>query len=247
MAKSWQAVADHLREAIAEGRYAPGGRLPSGNDLMEEFGVSRQTVQTAVDRLRDEGLVLSVNGVGWFVTERRPVIRLARNRLSRAEWQAGRGPFMSDAQASGFEAAVTVKIRREPATVDVAGWLDVDPGTQVVVRERIMRADGKVVQLATSFLPVQIAGGSQIEQADTGPGGTYARLAELGHAPDRFTEAVSARRAAADEAPLLQVAVGAPVLAVTRVAYDASGHAVEVNRMILHADLYELIYQIDAG
>jgi GntR family transcriptional regulator len=247
MVKAWAQVADELRGEIVGGRLAPGARLPSGSDLMARFGVARQTIQTAVDQLRAEGLVVSVSGVGWRVAVQRPVIRLARNRLSKAERDAGRGPFMSDAAASGFTPAVTVKIRREPASADVAARLDIGEGTEVVVRERIMRADGTVVQLATSYLPVDVAGGTQIEETDTGPGGTYSRLEDLGHPLSHFTEAVGSRRASADEAALLQIPVGSPVLAVVRVAYAEGGRPVEVNWMVLNGDLYELVYQIDAG
>lgn len=247
MARPWTAIADELRGEIVAGRYAPGDRLPTGSDLMERFGVARQTIQNAIDRLRAEGLVLSVTGHGWYVSERKPVIRLARNRLSKAERDAGRGPFMSDAAVAGFAPAVTVKIRREPATPEVANRLAIDEGTEVVVRDRIMRADGTVVQLATSYLPADIAGGTQIEETDTGPGGAYARLEELGHRLSHFAEAVSSRRATASEAALLQIDVGAPVLAVVRVAYADGGRPVEANWMVLNGELYELVYQIDAS
>jgi GntR family transcriptional regulator len=244
MVRAWERVADGLRADIAAGRYAAGA-LPSGNELMAAYGVARQTVQTAIEHLRAEGLVVSVSGVGWRVAERRPVRRLSRSRLSRAERDAGRGPFMSDAAAGGFAPAVVVKIRREPASAEVAERLEVEPGTEVVVRERIMRADGTVVQLATSYLPADVAGGTAIEETDTGPGGTYARLEEAGHRLTHFVETVGARRATADEAALLQVPVGAPVLQVVRVAHAA--RPVEVNVMVLRSDEYELVYEIDAG
>lgn len=245
MVRAWEQVADRLRADITAGRYAPNRRLPTGTDLMAAHGVTRQTVQRAVDELRSEGLVVSVAGIGWFVRERPPVRRLARNRLSQAERDAGRGPFLSDASSSGFAPAVTVKVRREPAAADVASWLEVEPGAEVVVRERIMRADGTVVQLATSYLPADVAGGTAIEETDTGPGGTYARLEEAGHALTRFVESVSSRRATAAEAALLQLPVGEPVLHVVRVAYAA--RPVEVNLMVLRADEYELVYEIPAG
>jgi GntR family transcriptional regulator len=239
-------IADQLREEIRSGRLTPGARLPTSAELKREFGVAQQTIQNAIDQLRTEGLVVSVAGVGWFVAPQRPVIRLARNRLSKAERQAGRGPFLSDAAAAGFAPAVTVKIRREAASEDVAQYLEIEPGTEVVVRERVMRADGTTVQLATSYLPADVAGGTQIEQTDTGPGGTYARLDDLGYELSHFTEAVRARPARPDEAALLQVAAGVPVLQVIRVAYTTAGRAVEVNVMTLTAELYELVYLIDA-
>jgi len=61
-----------------------------------------------------------------------------------------------------------------------------DAAAEVVRRSRRFVLDDKPVLISVSWLPAVIAGGTQIEQPDTGPGGTYARLAEAGHAPDRF-------------------------------------------------------------
>jgi GntR family transcriptional regulator len=64
-------IADHLRTLIADGQMAPGTRLPSGRALAKEFGVALMTAQAAVQRLRDEGLVISASR-GYFVTEGGP-------------------------------------------------------------------------------------------------------------------------------------------------------------------------------
>jgi GntR family transcriptional regulator len=245
--KPWVEIAEELRREIGQGVYGPGERLPSGSDLMNRFGVARQTVQNAVDQLRAEGLVLSVAGRGWFVSERKPIVRLARNRLSKAERTEGRGTFMSDAAAGRWQPAVTVKVRREQAGDDVRSYLGLGAGQEheVVVRDRVMRADGEVVQLAVSYLPAEIAGGTRLEEADTGPGGAYARLEEMGFELTHFTEVVSARSPRPREAELLQLPLGFPVLQVVRVAF-AGDRAVEVNYITMSSERYQLVYQIDA-
>jgi GntR family transcriptional regulator len=246
--KPWVEIAEELRREIDQGVYGPGDRLPSGSDLMTRFGVARQTVQNAIDQLRAEGLVLSVAGRGWFVSERKPIIRLSRNRLSKAERTQGRGTFMSDAAAGNWKPAVTVKIRRELAREDVCAYLglDMEHDHEVVVRDRVMRADGEVVQLAVSYLPAEIAGGTQLEETDTGPGGAYARLEEMGFELTHFTEVVSARSPRPREAELLQIPFGFPVIQVIRVAF-AGDRAVEVNYITMSSERYQLVYQIDAG
>lgn len=60
-------VASHLRAAILTGKYRPGERLPSGSELAELYGVSRQTVQQALRPLRDEGLIVGRQGAGTYV------------------------------------------------------------------------------------------------------------------------------------------------------------------------------------
>jgi DNA-binding FadR family transcriptional regulator len=56
-----------LKDRILAGELAPGTRLPSENDLIEEYGVSRTVVREAVTRLRAEGLVETFQGRGSFV------------------------------------------------------------------------------------------------------------------------------------------------------------------------------------
>ncbi|MEK8141760.1 UTRA domain-containing protein [Streptomyces sp. M10(2022)] len=59
-------------------------------------------------------------------------------------------------------------------------------------RSRRYLLDGKPVLKAVSYLPAEIADGTPIAEVDTGPGGIYARLAELGHAP-KFREEIRVR------------------------------------------------------
>ena len=106
--------------------------------------------------------------------------------------------------------------------------------------------DGKPVMLSTSFLPVSIVRGSPITQQDPGPGGTYARLAELGHAPAHFREDLRARMPKPEESEAFELPTGTPVIEIVRTAYTAGGHPVEVNQMTLDASAYVLRYDIDA-
>jgi DNA-binding GntR family transcriptional regulator len=65
----FQQLADELRTAIAAGELAEGQRLPSNRDLAEQFGIAPMTAQSAIRVLRDEGLVVSLQGRGTFVHE----------------------------------------------------------------------------------------------------------------------------------------------------------------------------------
>jgi len=174
------------------------------------------------------------------------VLRLSRNRLSRAAREQDQGLFLADAKASDFTPSVTVEVRVEPASDDHAEALGVEPGTELLVRDRVMRADGLAVQLAISRLPRTITRGTSIEEADTGAGGVYARLEEIGNTLDWFHETVGARMPTRDESAALRLPVGVPVLVVRRIAHDIRGRPVEVNDMVMAADRYELSYQLPA-
>jgi len=66
----YQQVTQDLRAAILTRRLEPGEQLPSGPELAKRYGVSRMTVQQAIRRLKDEGLVVSRQGSGVFVRAR---------------------------------------------------------------------------------------------------------------------------------------------------------------------------------
>jgi GntR family transcriptional regulator len=61
-------IADLLRQRIARGAWPPGTRLPSNEEMMSEFDVSRVTFRQAVDILARDGLVEARQGRGTFIT-----------------------------------------------------------------------------------------------------------------------------------------------------------------------------------
>lgn len=83
----------------------------------------------------------------------------------------------------------------------------------MVVRSRRYLADGRPVETAVSYIPADIADGTRIAELDTGPGGIYARLEEIGHVLDRFTEEVSARMPTAAERRQLGLSHTSPAAA----------------------------------
>ncbi|MEU4247297.1 GntR family transcriptional regulator [Amycolatopsis sp. NPDC026612] len=240
---AFRQVAADLREKIVSGEFAPGARLPSEHDLVETYGVSRPTVREAVDVLRGEGLVTSEHGRGVFVRPPASIQRIARSRLSREAREPNRGALLADAAARGFTPSGNVKLRFEPADGRAAGLLAVEIGTELTVRDRVMRADGLVAQLAVSRLPRELTRGTAIEEVDTGEGGTYARLEEAGHAIGSFAEHVGARMPAPDETASFQLPTGVPVITITRVAYGTDRRPLEMNDIVLPANLYELTYE----
>lgn len=242
----YRQIADQLRNAITRGEFTPGAKLPSERVLMDRYQTSRVTVRQAIAVLGAEGLIDVEHGRGVFVRSRPPLRRLGRERLGRREREAGKGAFLSDAMAAGREASAEVEVARGVAPPEVAERLHLSQGDQVLIRRRRMLADGQPVQLATSYLPLQLVEGTQIEQADAGTGGTYARLEELGHRLGRFQEDLSARMPLPDEARALRLGAGVPVIRVVRTAFDEQGAPVEVNEMVLAADRYELTYMLPA-
>ncbi|WP_432001448.1 GntR family transcriptional regulator [Streptomyces sioyaensis] len=241
----YRRIADALKRAIAAGEYRPGDRLPGENELMDRHGVARMTARQALGVLTSEGLAEARKGAGVFVRDFQPVRRRGVPRLSREQWGDGRSVWAADV-ADRDLVVDGVTVDEEPATEDVAARLDLAPGGAVTVRRRRFVLDGKPVLLSTSYLPADLVAGSAITRPDTGAGGVYARLAELGAAPARFREEVRSRMPAQEEADQLRLPAGTPVILISRTAMADDGRTVEVNEMILDASAYVLEYDFDA-
>jgi GntR family transcriptional regulator len=113
-------------------------------------------------------------------------------------------------------------------------------------RHRRYLLDGRPVETATSYIPLDIARGTPIADPNPGPGGIYARLEDLGHRLDHFDEEVHARMPAPDEAKALLLAPGVPVFHLIRAAYDTDDRPVEVCDTVMAADAYVLSYRLPA-
>ena len=67
-----------LRDLIVSGRWAPGSRLPSENQLQRDLNISRSTVRQAFSDAQHEGLIKRIPGRGTFVAESSPTGRQKR-------------------------------------------------------------------------------------------------------------------------------------------------------------------------
>ncbi|MGW1775382.1 GntR family transcriptional regulator [Streptomyces sp. NPDC002104] len=241
----YQRIAAALKAAISAGEYGPGDRLPGENDLMATYDVARMTARQALGVLQAEGLTEARKGAGVFVREFRTIRRRGVQRLAAEVWGEGRSIWAGDTEDRAPEVEF-IGVCEEGVPVAVGRVLDLEAGAAVCVRRRRYVLDGKPVMFATSYLDAALVAGTPITEPDSGPGGIYARLAELGHGPARFREEVRSRMPNAEEAASLGLAAGTPVVLVVRTAFDADGRVVEVNEMVLDASAYVLEYDFGA-
>ncbi|WP_084546520.1 GntR family transcriptional regulator [Glycomyces arizonensis] len=155
-------------------------------------------------------------------------------------WRSGRA--IQDADTGRRPRAVDVVIREAAAPQQIAELLATEVDAPLLLRSRRFLVEGRPVQLARSYYPLELVRGTQITENDTGPGGAYARLAEIGHEPVEFIETVCTRMPSPEEGEQLELPGGTPVFAVLRAAYAAEGRCVEVTEMILDGSAYELEY-----
>ncbi|MGR3935227.1 GntR family transcriptional regulator [Streptomyces sp. BRA346] len=240
-----QQIADDLKAAIEHGEYGPGDRLPGENTLAAHYGVASLTARRALRILRTEGLVESRKGAGARVLSFRPIRRRGIPRLARGQWGSGKTIWLADDNRAPDVDQITVLQDMAPPQ-HIGDVLELAPGETVCVRSRRYVMEGRPVMVAESYLPQALVAGSPITQADTGPGGIYARLADLGHAPARFREEIRVRMPSGEEAARLAIPSERSVIKVARTALDADGRAVEVNEMTMDSAAYVLEYAFDA-
>lgn len=238
----WEEISEVLRSEVAEGRYPAGSVLPRETDLAEQYGVSRPTVHRAIAQLVAEGLLVQTRRRGTVVRQRPIRTRITR---SRKAYRDGLGYYF-DPIAQGWRALRPPTVSWGPCPYDVAHLLGLGAGAEVLIRDRVMGDPdtGVVRQLATSYLPADLARGTILTEADTGPGGIYDRLEEMGHGPLQWTEAITARMPTPSEAELLDLPPGVPVLRIVRQTTSSQGKPLEVNDTRLDADRFEVGYPL---
>jgi GntR family transcriptional regulator len=241
----YQQIAADLRAAIVDGDYAPGARLPGENALMSEYGVARMTARQALAALISEGLAVSRKGSGVFVREFRQIIRDGVSRLTSEKWGRGLSIWSSDTGDRDLKVdQVTIDEIEPPPHIKTA--LDLNGSETVIRRSRLFILDGKPVLIASSYLPSRIAQGTRIAEKDTGLGGIYARLAEIGYKPVHFQEDLRARMPLLPEVDDLKLDSATPVVDIVRIAYTEDGQPVEINEMTADSSAYIFRYRFDS-
>lgn len=241
----YQRIAAALRAAIEGGEYGPGDRLPGENDLMAAYGVARMTARQALGTLQNEGIAEARKGAGVFVRSFRPLRRRGIQRLARERWGTGHSIWSTDIDDRAL-VIDQIEVTEQPAAADVAAVLGIAAGAPLCVRDRRFMLDGRPVMTSRSQLSADLVAGTAIGREDSGPGGIYARLRELGQEPVHFREELRSRMPSAAETSRLELPGGTPVIFVCRTAFAADGRAVEVNEMVLDATSYVLEYEFDA-
>jgi len=235
-------IADELRSRIERGDYPPGSLLPSESRLADELGVSRVTVNKAVTLLRVSGDVKVRRGAGTYVRSLPRILRDARRRYAARSEGTGAG----EVEVRKLNLASVTKYReigRVKSPVQVAKILGLRKGEDAFVRRRVFYANGEPTQIADSYYPWSIAKGSPaLLREDAGIGGSYSRLADLDHAPVRFSEDVTVRLPDDVEQRTLEIEAAQPVFEIWHVAYTEQYRPIEVCIHVMPGALWTLRY-----
>jgi DNA-binding GntR family transcriptional regulator len=217
-------VASRLEELIKSGELPPGSRLENEIAIADKIGLARPTMRQAISYLVSKGLLVRKRGVGTQVAHP-PVRRLVElsslyDDLERAHRQP-RTEVLSFAEVA--------------APDEVAVALRLPSGSPVIAVQRLRYAQDEPLALMHNYLPPDLA---TITPDVLSRAGLYQILREAGINIRIADQTISARRATPTEVRLLGETRGAPLLAMSRTAYDDTGRAVEYGSHVYRASRY---------
>ncbi|WP_120010585.1 GntR family transcriptional regulator [Teichococcus vastitatis] len=204
-----------LRDRIGSGALQDGDRLPGEPDLAAEYGVSRMTVRRALDQLAASGMVERRPGVGTFVTLSVP-----------APGPIDVSDVFSDLKQMGRRTEVRLLDFGYgiPAPA-IAAALALPPGSRAQRAVRVRSVAGEPFSFLTTHVPEQI--GSTYSEADLASRPLLELLERCGRRLGDAKQSIAASLAGPMVAAALQVDMGAPLIALTRLVEDADGQPIE--------------------
>ena len=223
-------LAEQLSAAITDGRLQPGDAFENELALTERLGLSRPTVRRAIQEMVDQGLLVRRRGLGTRVANRKVHRRADLTSLFDDLHRDGRRPRTSI-------------LRHEIVTDErAAAALDLEPDAPMLLVVRLRTADESPIAFMHNWLPPEY---SDIPREELEDGGLYAALRARGVRPVVAQQTIGARMPTPAERKSLGISTKQPVLTMTRMAFDASGKAVEFGDHCYRAEDYSIDIMVD--
>ncbi|MCX4664715.1 GntR family transcriptional regulator [Streptomyces uncialis] len=213
-------VADVLRRDIVGGVYPPGARLPSESELQSRFEASRNTVRAGLKLLDSEGLISSSQGLGYEV-RKHEVFVLNASRFENLTFPQNGDAYSTDVANAGRRPHQTFRVEMTPASAYVAERLKVTPGSTSVLRFCHRFVDDVPWSTQATHYPEWLTSKAPrlTEPGDIAEG-TTRYMAGLGIEQVGYRDEIATRMPTPDEARLLEIGAGVPVLLWTRTGYS---------------------------
>ncbi len=221
-----------IKAQIQDGRLAPGDRVPSERELSDQFGMSRMTARQALIELVREGLLYREQGRGTFVAVR----KVSQGLLTVTS-------FTEDMHSRGIvPSSVILSLTTEAPSLPDRERLRLELGHQMVRVRRLRLGDGRPMALEEASLPQSLVEG--IEEHDLSRGSLYEFLKSRQIELQGAHQTLEAILADEEQAMLLAVPQGAPLLLLERLSYDQFGRPAEFVRAVYRGDRYRFYVEL---
>lgn len=217
-------VATAFETAIRDGDLPPGTRLDNEIELAKRYSLSRPTMRQALDQLVQAGLVVRRRGIGTQVVEppvRRP---LQLSSLYDDLIQQGSKPTTELLELTGVQ-----------ADKDRAELLAIQEGTDLQHLRRVRSIDGTPLAIMENWVPTDVV---KLTAERLQTSGLYDLMRAAGVDFRLAHQRMGATVATAEQAELLDVDKGSPLVLMERVARDSNGRAVDSGHHLYRADMY---------
>jgi GntR family transcriptional regulator len=219
-------VAQILREAINEGVFKQGDRLPSEKELVDEFGISRMTAKTALDELVKSYLAYRERGRGTFVAK--PLIRDFSFFSSFTEDMRARGLKPSSRLVS-LEIAQPDEVTLEKLKMPVE--------TEYYCLARVRLVNDEPVAFQRAYLPTELY--PQLDQHNFEADYLFDVIRRTyGFKPTWAEAIVEAGVASPEDAVHLEVETNAPILIVWHLTLDERFSLLEYVYSVYRSDRF---------
>lgn len=228
----YEAVKRDLQYKITSNQLPEGTRIPSEQELINQYGVSRITVRRAISELVDDGLLVKKHGVGTFVSRRKHMRHVI-----------GTNSFSMDIRAAGQTPRLEVlSIGYGVPTAKAAATLGLGENERVIVVDCLRFVNDEPVIIEKANFPADCVqlfdrGGSV---ADHGSISSFVRN-RLNKDPANIGYVIELSHASRSEAQCLDIAPGAPVLVLEGAVYDSSRKPIYYSKQIMAGDRIKIV------
>jgi GntR family transcriptional regulator len=213
-----------LSEDIERGVYPVGSRIPPEHELEELYKVSRVTVRRALSELTAEGLLERKQGKGTFVSTPR-ISQDLKNIHS----------FHDACKQNGLQGGtIVIHVKETEADSSDLKELGLKEGSRVLEILRIRTANGDPVVLEKNHFSMAYA---YLENENLS-GSLYNVLRDYGIEPKQAYHDISMTYASENQAKLLNVNAGAPLMKLHEVVYDQKGRPLHNSTQLIRGDRF---------
>lgn len=212
---------------IQEKEYDVGDKIPSEEQIMEIYGVSRVTVRNAIKLLVEENVLVKKHGKGTFVAT--PVY---------VETMSAGGSFTeSGLQMQKIPTTKIISIERIPARKRISEYLGVAEGTEIIRLKRIRLIDGEPAIFETDSFRTDCAFLEKIDLADQSLINT---LKNYGLKPTYFDNIIEIALADDEIIESLNVEAEEPLVKINQTVFGENNEIIYFNEQLVKSDAYKV-------